>query len=154
MLKNIYNPLILPLLDHKLDRHFEIFSVSYTLLILKFALYHKHYWFVFLAFRNLKRRKDVEKREDEEVLLQFASHNQQDISESRFEGMRPAWFVYIWRKKTYINLTNNSPLKDIKAMVLDVMVKDYPIVFILFYETWRRKKSNYYTKAQYKYLMQ
>eukprot|EP00105_Crassostrea_gigas_P044629 XP_019928777.1 PREDICTED: ankyrin-1-like [Crassostrea gigas] len=40
-----------------------------------------------MAFRNLKRRKDVEEREDEEVLLQFASHNQQDISESRFEEL-------------------------------------------------------------------
>lgn len=97
---------------------------------MKFALYHKRYWFVFLAFRNNKRRKDVEK--DEEKLLPSASHNQQDISESRFEGIRPAWFVYIWRKKTYINLTNNFPLKEIKAMVLDIIVKDYPIAFILF----------------------
>lgn len=113
---------------------------------MKFALYHKRYWFVFLAFRNNKRRNDVEKHEEDEdkKLLLFASHNRKDIS---FEGMRPAWFVYIWRKKTYINLTNNFPLKEIKAMVLDIIVKDYPIVFILFYEKWRRKKSNYYTKS-------
>lgn len=57
---------------------------------LRFALFHKRYLFVFLEFRNLKRRKDVEKHEEDQYeLLPFISQNQQDIIESCVEGMRP-----------------------------------------------------------------
>lgn len=59
---------------------------------LRFALFHKRYLVVFLEFRNLKRRKDVEKHEEEGELLPFISQKHQDIIESfveGVEGMRP-----------------------------------------------------------------
>uniref|UniRef100_A0A8W8NYJ4 Novel STAND NTPase 3 domain-containing protein n=1 Tax=Magallana gigas TaxID=29159 RepID=A0A8W8NYJ4_MAGGI len=70
------------------NKDWILFAITFlVLIIIFFAVVRVIFINPKMAFRNLKRRKDVEEREDEEVLLQFASHNQQDISESRFEEL-------------------------------------------------------------------